>query len=194
MKKTVKILAVFLLLALCIPLSDMLYSVIKGMKEQKNGDSTMGIKVTSTAFEDGGMIPPKYTADGADISPPIAWDGVPDGTKSIALVCDDPDAPMGIWVHWVVWNIPPQVTSLPEDIPAVEKLADGTRQGITSFRRIGYGGPAPPSGTHRYFFKVYALDTMLDLDSTSTKLELEDAMAGHTLASGELLGKYTRDQ
>lgn len=160
----------------------------------QKGSSTMTLKVTSTEFEDGGMIPPKYTADGQDISPPIAWDGLPKGTKSIALINDDPDAPMGTWVHWLIWNIPPEVTSLEEEIPAVREMADGTRQGKTDFGSIGYGGPAPPSGVHRYFFKVHALDTLLDLPAGATKSELEKAINGHILAQGQLIGKYTRQK
>lgn len=154
----------------------------------------MELKVTSSAFQEGQMIPPKYTADGEDISPQIAWSNVPEGTKSIALINDDPDAPMGTWVHWVLWNIPPEVTALDEDIPAVKELADGTQQGKTDFGSIGYGGPAPPSGVHRYFFKVYALDTMLDLAAGATKADLEKAMKGHILAQGQLMGKYTRNR
>jgi Raf kinase inhibitor-like YbhB/YbcL family protein len=160
----------------------------------QNGGASMTLQVTSSAFQDGGMIPPKYTADGADVSPPLAWEGMPEGTKSFALICDDPDAPMGTWVHWVMWNIPPEVMSLDEGIPAVAELADGSQQGTTDFRRIGYGGPAPPSGTHRYFFKVYALDTTLDLDSATTKAKLVKAMTGHVLAQGQLVGKYTRQK
>jgi Raf kinase inhibitor-like YbhB/YbcL family protein len=160
----------------------------------QKGSATMTLTVTSSAFEDGGMIPPKYTADGQDISPPIAWDGLPEGTKSIALINDDPDdAPMG-WVHWLIWNIPPEVTSLEEETPAVREMADGTRQGKTDFGSIGYGGPAPPSGVHRYFFKVYALDTLLDLPAGSTKPDLEQAINGHIRAQGQLVGKYTRQK
>ena len=138
------------------------------------------------------MIPAKYTADGQDISPPLTWTKVPEAAKSIALVVDDPDAPGKIWVHWVMWNIPPEVTSLEEGVPADKELPNGARQGKTDFGSIGYGGPAPPSGVHRYFFKVYALDTMLDLPAGATKLELERAMEGHILSRRELLGKYTR--
>jgi len=162
--------------------------------QPKNGETKMELTVTSTAFDHGGMIPPKYTADGPDISPPLAWTDVPDGTKSIALVCDDPDAPMGTWVHWLLWNIPPEVTSLDENVPPDKDLADGSRQGTTDFRRVGYGGPAPPSGVHRYFFKVYALDAMLDLPAGAKKPDLEKAMANHILAQGELIGKYTREK
>jgi len=152
----------------------------------------MTLKVTSTAFTDGGMIPSKYTADGEDISPPLAWEGLPEGTQSVAIINDDPDAPMGTWVHWLVWNIPPEKTSLPEDVRPYKQSPDGIRQGTTDFGRIGYGGPAPPSGTHRYFFKIYALDTKLDLPPGAVKQELEDAMKGHILAEGQLIGKYSR--
>ncbi|MGA2070503.1 MAG: YbhB/YbcL family Raf kinase inhibitor-like protein [Sedimentisphaerales bacterium] len=138
------------------------------------------------------MIPSKYTADGQNISPPLKWEGVPDGTASIALICDDPDAPMGTWVHWVMWNIPPDKKELPENIPPDQKLSDGSIQGITDFRRPGYGGPAPPSGTHRYYFKIYALNTKLDLPTNSTKVQLLKAMESHILAEGELMGKYKR--
>ena len=152
----------------------------------------MTLKVTSTAFSDGEMIPSKYTADGQDISPPLAWEGLPESTQSVAIINDDPDAPMGTWVHWLVWNIPPTVSNLAENAPPDKQWPDGTRQGTTDFGRIGYGGPAPPSGTHRYFFKVYALDTMLDLPDGATKPELEKAMKGHILAEGQLVGKYSR--
>ena len=186
MKKSILlIMALLILLPACKPENE---------EPVQKGSSTMTLTVTSSAFEDGGMIPPKYTADGQDISPPIAWDGLPEGTKSIALINDDPDAPMGTWVHWLIWNIPPEVTSLEEEMPAVSKLADGTQQGITDFGRIGYGGPAPPSGVHRYFFKVYALDTMLDLPAGATKPDLEKAIEGHILAQGQLVGKYTRQK
>lgn len=152
----------------------------------------MDIKITSSAFEEGGLIPPKYTCDGADISPPLQWDAVPEGTKSIALISDDPDAPVGTWVHWVLYNLPPDTKELAENIPPDESLPNGSKQGITDFRRIGYGGPCPPSGTHRYLFKIYALDTMLDLPPRAGKSDLVGAMEGHILAQGQLMGKYKR--
>jgi hypothetical protein len=155
------------------------------------GDS-MNLKIYSSAFEDGGMIPSKYTCDGADISPPLAWSGLPEGTKSIAIINDDPDAPMGTWVHWVIYNIPPTAQGLAEDIKRVEKLPDGTLQGKNSWGRIGYGGPCPPGGTHRYFFKIYALDKMLNLKPGATKEELLTAMKGHILAQAQFYGKYSR--
>jgi len=154
--------------------------------------SKMTIEVTSQAFEQGGMIPSKYTADGQNISPPLKWEGLPDGTRSIALISDDPDAPMGTWVHWVMWNIPPDVKELPENVPPDKDLPDGSRQGITDFGRPGYGGPSPPSGTHRYYFKICALDTNLDLPSSTAKADLVKAMEGHIVAEGQLMGKYKR--
>ncbi|MEW6354830.1 MAG: YbhB/YbcL family Raf kinase inhibitor-like protein [Planctomycetota bacterium] len=154
----------------------------------------MEIKITSTAFEEGGMIPKKYTCDGSDVSPPLAWTGAPEGTKSIALISDDPDAPVGTWVHWVIFNIPPKTTGLPENVPPGPELSSGARQGETDFGRIEYGGPCPPSGTHRYYFRIYALDAMLDLESGATKAQLLAAMKGHVLAQGELMGKYRRQR
>jgi Raf kinase inhibitor-like YbhB/YbcL family protein len=150
------------------------------------------MEVTSPAFKEGGMIPAKYTADGANISPPLELHGVPGGAKSIALIADDPDAPHGTWVHWVLFDWPVDEPKLPEHMPKDAALKNGAKQGTTSFGSTGYGGPAPPSGTHRYFFKVYALDKILDLDSGAKKADLERAMAGHILAQGQLMGKYSR--
>jgi Raf kinase inhibitor-like YbhB/YbcL family protein len=152
----------------------------------------MDIKITSSAFAEGGMIPAKYTCDGADISPPLQWDAVPEGTKTVALISDDPDAPMGTWVHWVLFNLPPDVKELPENVPPDETLSNGATQGTSSFQKIGYGGPCPPSGTHRYFFKLYALDAELDLDSSANKARLIKAMEGHIIGEGQLIGKYKR--
>lgn len=166
--------------------------------KKKADDSTieetekMTIKVTSPAFDEGGMIPPKYTSDGQDVSPPLNWEGVPEGTESIALVSDDPDAPVGTWVHWVVWNIPANVRHLAENVPPDQELPDGSEQGITDFGHHGYGGPSPPSGTHRYYFRVYALDTKLDIPSRSQKADLLKAMERHVIAEGQLMGKYKR--
>ncbi len=159
---------------------------------QKKGDQEMEIKITSSAFTDGGMIPSKYTCDGKDMSPDLSWQGVPQDTKSIALICDDPDAPMGTFVHWVLFNLPADTTQLPENYPEDETLGDGVRQGITDFGKTGYGGPCPPSGTHRYFFKIYALDTVIDMVSLVDKPKLLEAMDGHILAQGQLMGKYKR--
>jgi len=152
----------------------------------------MNIKVTSGAFEDGGVIPERYTGDGEDISPPISWSEIPAGTRSIAIISDDPDAPVGTWVHWVIFNIPPDTKGLAEGVPADPTLKDGTVQGINDSRAIGYGGPYPPTGYHRYYFKAYALDTMIGLKPGATKKELLKAMEGHVLAEGSLMGKYKR--
>jgi len=156
------------------------------------GEDTMAIAVTSPAFEDGGMIPKKYTCDGDNVSPPLHIDGVPEGARSLALIADDPDAPVGTWVHWVLYNLPPTTTDFPENMPADEKLQDGASHGVTDFKSFGYGGPCPPSGTHRYYFKVYALDTMLDLSGRVTKADVVEAMHDHILAEGQLMGRYAR--
>ena len=156
------------------------------------GGAKMEMKVTSPAFASEGMIPSKYTCDGDDVSPALTWEGIPEGTKSIALINDDPDAPRGTWVHWVLFNIPANVSELAEDVPPDKKLANGAKHGMNDFRKYGYGGPCPPSGTHRYYFKVYALDAELALEPGITKAELEKAMKGHILAQGQLMGKYKR--
>lgn len=152
----------------------------------------MKIEIKSPAFEEGGMIPQKHTCDGEDISPPLSWNSVPNGTKSLALICDDPDAPMGTWVHWVLFNLPANVQTLPENMPYQKTLKNGAKQGTTDFKKIGYGGPCPPSGTHRYYFKLYALDTEINLDAGTTKQQLLKAMEGHIIAEGQLMGKYKR--
>lgn len=159
---------------------------------QPKGDTKMSIQITSTAFTEGSLIPKIYTCEGKDISPPLTWSNLPDGTKSIALINDDPDAPMGTWVHWVVYNIPATEKGLKEAVPSEKVLSNGTKQGTTDFRRIGYGGPCPPSGTHRYFFKIYALDKLLELEPGATKGQLLTAMEGHILGNGQLVGKYKR--
>ena len=156
------------------------------------GGEPMTIKVTSSAFVDSNMIPAKYTCQGQDISPPLKWEAVPEGTISIALICDDPDAPMGTWDHWLLFNIPASESEIQEGVPAQAELTNGARHGKNSWRRKDYGGPCPPGGTHRYFFKFYALDTLLDLESGVSKQELMKAMQGHILAQAELMGKFKR--
>jgi len=150
------------------------------------------MKLESSAFTNEGLVPSKYTCDGDDVSPPLVWSGAPGNTKSFALIADDPDAPMGMWVHWVVWNIPPSSTKLDENIPDDRRLDDGMRQGINDFKRPGYGGPCPPGGKHRYFFKLYALDTEIVLGDGAGKAELEKAMKDHVLAEAQLMGRYER--
>ena len=152
----------------------------------------MTLEITSSVFSEGEMIPTRYTCDGPDVSPDLAWSGIPETAQSLALICDDPDAPMGTWVHWVLFNIPVGANGLPAKIAPDATLEDGAQQGTNDFGRLGYGGPCPPGGTHRYFFKLYALDTRLDLASGITKAQLVDAMEGHVLAEAQLMGKYKR--
>jgi hypothetical protein len=159
---------------------------------QEEGGKEMGIKISSAVFENNGLIPVKYTCDGDDISPPLRWEAVPAGAKSIAVICDDPDAPMGTFVHWVLFNLPADTRELAEKIPADKTLANGAKQGTSDFGSIGYGGPCPPSGTHRYFFKIYALDKEVDLPAGANKRQLVKAMEGHILDEGQVIGKYKR--
>ena len=156
----------------------------------------MAFILTSAALKDGATIPGKYTCDGVDVSPPLAWSGAPAGTRSFALIADDPDAPGGTWVHWVLYNLPAEVSELPENIAKVESLdLGGARQGRTDFRRPGYGGPCPPPGpAHRYFFKLYALDTRLELKAGAQKKDVEAALEGHALGSAQLMGTYARQR
>jgi Raf kinase inhibitor-like YbhB/YbcL family protein len=142
------------------------------------------LTIVSPAFESNKSIPSKYTCDGDDVNPPLNIKGTPEETKSLVLIVDDPDAPMGTWDHWIVWNIPPTNKIEENSVPGTE--------GLNNFRRHSYGGPCPPSGTHRYFFKVYALDTKLDLNPNSRKKDVEKAMKDHILAKGELVGLYSR--
>jgi len=151
------------------------------------------MQLTSSAFDEGGMIPKQYSGDGPDYSPPLRWNGAAANTKSLALIADDPDAPRGTWVHWVLFNLPPDAAELKENGSGAKALPAGAKQGVNDFRKTGYGGPAPPPGKpHRYFFKIYALDTMLNLPEGATKQEVEQGMKGHILANGQLMGKYGR--
>ncbi|KKN30300.1 hypothetical protein LCGC14_0835320 [marine sediment metagenome] len=152
----------------------------------------MDIKIKSPAFVPGGKIPGKYTCDGMDISPPLIWTSGPEGTKTFALICDDPDAPMGTWVHWILFNLSADIIELRENVPPERELERGAKQGMNDFRKIGYGGPCPPGGIHRYYFKLYALDTEINLEAGTTKSELLKAMEDHILAEGQLMGRYER--
>ena len=153
----------------------------------------MNLQLTSPAFTEGQPIPQKHTGQGRDASPPLKWTGAPPNTKSFALIADDPDAPVGTWTHWVLFDLPPTMTELAEDVPKTQFLPGGAKQGINDFRRLGYGGPMPPPGKpHRYFFKLYALDALLGLKPGATKPEVEAAMKGHILAEGQLMGTYQR--
>jgi len=153
----------------------------------------MNIQITSAAFAEGQPIPEKYTCVGPDVSPPLHWTNAPANAKSFALIADDPDAPLGTWVHWVIYNLPPATTSLTENTPPSSELPNGAKQGVNDFGQTGYGGPCPPRGKpHHYFFKIYALDTLLDLPSGATKKDLLKAVDGHVLAEGQLMGTYQR--
>ena len=153
----------------------------------------MAWTLTSSAFREGERIPRQYTCEGADYSPPLSWTVPPDGTKSLALVMDDPDAPVGVWVHWVVYNMPPETRTLPEHVQTETELPDGSLQGLTDFRRVGYGGPCPPPGlAHRYVFTLYALDTVLSLPPRATKTQVEQHMKGHLVGQVQLIGRYQR--
>lgn len=156
------------------------------------------LRLTSPAFAYGGLIPRKYTEDGENASPPLEWTGTPEGTQSLVLIATDPDIPSGrlhllTWPHWIVYNIPPHVTALPEGLPTQAVLDNGASQGVGGLRRQGYRGPRPPFGTHRYFFRLYALDVPLDLlPAQATLKRVEQAMEGHVLATAELMGRYGR--
>jgi Raf kinase inhibitor-like YbhB/YbcL family protein len=151
------------------------------------------MQLTSTAFTEGGQIPVKHTCDDQDVSPPLKWTGVPASAKSLALIADDPDAPVGTWTHWVLFDLPPAVNELAENQPATQYLPNQAKQGLNDFRRLGYGGPCPPQGKpHRYFFKLYALDTLLELKLGASKKDVERAMENHVLAQGQLMGTYKR--
>lgn len=153
------------------------------------------MRLTSTAFADGAAIPVKYTCDGADVSPPLTWGGVPAGVKSFVLICDDPDAPAKTWVHWVLYCIPHDVSSLPEGLPPLKVLrkVGNAEQGVTDFQRVGYGGPCPPRGKpHRYYFKLYALSDPPVVVPGATKADVERAMQGKVVDQAQLMGIYER--
>lgn len=154
--------------------------------------SVPSFQLTSTAFSAGQPIPAIYTCDGQDISPPLQWTEPPAGTKAFALIVEDPDAPAGTWIHWVLYGLPATARQLSEAMPSEGQLADGSRHGRNSWQKLGYGGPCPPSGTHRYFFRLYALDVPLDLAAGASKKQLLAAMEGHILAMAELMGTYSR--
>jgi len=161
-----------------------------------NGGKTVNILITSDAFLEGEAIPTKYTCDGDDLSPDLRWSDIPPNTKSLALICEDPDAPSGMFTHWVLFDLPPTVTELPVGVSTAERLANGAVQGQNDFKRIGYGGPCPPpnDSEHRYYFRIYALDTELQLQAGARREDVVHAMVGHVLAAGHLMGTYKRKQ
>ncbi|WP_200763665.1 YbhB/YbcL family Raf kinase inhibitor-like protein [Nitrosophilus alvini] len=150
------------------------------------------MNIFSPAFDNGGFIPTKYTCDGADVSPELIFENIPQSAQSLAIIMDDPDAPMGTFVHWVIYNIPPNLEGLPEDVPKAPYLDMDIRQGVNDFSQIGYKGPCPPGGVHRYFIKLYALDTKMELDPGITKADLLNAMRGHIIGEAVLMGRYAR--
>jgi hypothetical protein len=157
------------------------------------GGAAVPFTLTTSAFAAGAAIPEQYSCKGADISPSLQWNGVPANTATFAIIMDDPDAPDGTWVHWVLWNLPANAKSLPEGVPKREQLAGGPRQGRNSFHKIGYNGPCPPAGaTHRYFFRIYALDGKLDLAAGAGRSQLDAAMKGHVLAQTEYMGTFRK--
>jgi len=151
----------------------------------------MAFQITTTAFRDGSSIPKRFTCDGSDVSPALSWGDPPAGTISLAIIADDPDAPAGTWVHWVLYDLPADTRKLPEGVAKDRELPNGALQGRNDFGKIGYNGPCPPRGSeHRYFFKLYALDSRTGLKAGATKSELERAMKGHVLAQAQLVGKF----
>jgi Raf kinase inhibitor-like YbhB/YbcL family protein len=156
-------------------------------------DQTMSLTISSPSFSNGGAIDKKFTCDGVDVSPQLNWNEPPTGTQTFALLTDDPDAPVGNWNHWAIWNLPSNLRSLPEGVSKNARLPDGSAQGMNDFHKTGYNGPCPPAGKpHRYYFKLFALDIKLNLNSEAGKPELERAMKGHILARAEWMGTYKR--
>ena len=163
------------------------------MNAQTQSSSVARLQLSSPAFGDGQPIPRKHTGEGPDASPPLKCGGVPAVAKSLALIADDPDAPVGTWTHWVLYDLPPTTTELAEDVPKTQFLPGNAKQGINDFKRIGYGGPCPPpGGPHRYFFKLYAVDVDVTLKPRATKQEVLHAIEGHVVAEGQLMGTYQR--
>jgi Raf kinase inhibitor-like YbhB/YbcL family protein len=179
-EKVMKKISSFFCFILCLFL---FASVVPGKETARTGM----LMISSPAFENNGLIPEEYTCEGRNVNPRLVIGNIPPGTKSFALIVDDPDAPMGTWVHWVVWNIPPETREIREN-----SLPAGANQGLNDFRKHEYGGPCPPSGTHRYFFKLYALDALLDLPHNTTKTGLEKAMTGHVIEHSGVVGLYKR--
>jgi Raf kinase inhibitor-like YbhB/YbcL family protein len=174
-------------------ISAALYSCNTKEESDSSNKKVITMKLTSTAFQDGAFIPDTFTCKGANISPPLLWSGMPAGTKSFAVTCEDPDALVGVWIHWVMYNIPPDKTGLDQQVVPKQTLPDGSVQGTNDFGDIGYSGPCPPKDTpHRYYFKVYALDTTFNLTGKVTKQVLDEKMTDHIIGQGQLIGKYER--
>jgi Raf kinase inhibitor-like YbhB/YbcL family protein len=169
------------------------HSAVAQTSAGQNGGKAMSLTISSSSFSNGGAIPKKFTCDAEDVSPELSWSGAPAGTRSFALLADDPDAPVGNWNHWTMWNIPAESQGLREGTSKGAQLPDGTQQGLNDFGKVGYNGPCPPPGKpHRYYFKLFALDQKLTLKEKSGKRELEAAMKGHIVAQAEWMGRYGR--
>ncbi|MBN1355583.1 YbhB/YbcL family Raf kinase inhibitor-like protein [bacterium] len=166
-------------------------SFLPGRKAAQSAESDK-FTLASGVFAEGGSIPVKYSCDGKDLSPPLSWSEPPDGTKSYVLIMDDPDAPVGTWDHWILYGIPVETRALPEGVAPEETIPSVGTHGLNSWKRIGYGGPCPPSGTHRYFFRLYALDTDPGLPARQSKSQVETAIKNHILAQTTLMGRYSR--
>jgi len=179
-------------ISFCVLVTNTLWAETAGGGANGKGGA-LAFTISSPSFHNGGQIPKKFTCDGADVSPGLQWGSAPSGTQSFALIADDPDAPVGTWTHWVLFDLPAQTNSLPEGIAKVDDPPSGGHQGRNDFRKIGYGGPCPPPGKpHRYFFKLYALDKKLDLKPGASKQEVEQAMQGHMVGQAEVFGMYQR--
>jgi Raf kinase inhibitor-like YbhB/YbcL family protein len=166
---------------------------LAGCSHSAPDTSPLTLGLVSTDFSSGANIPKPLTCDGGDLSPALQWNAPPAGTQSFALIADDPDAPIGTFVHWVIFDLPPDLRALPQNYPKTQQSPDGSLQGKNDFDNLGYGGPCPPGGkVHRYFFKLYALDTKLNLKPGATKKDVERATQGHILARGEYMGRYSR--
>lgn len=151
------------------------------------------LTVTSSSFRNGEFIPRKHTCDGRDKSPALRWDPIPKGTQSFVIIADDPDAPNGTWTHWILYDMPPTINFIPKGFPPIKKLANAEKHGLNDFAKLGYAGPCPPLGEeHRYYFRVYAVDKMFGFDASKSREEIDQAIEGHVLAKGELMGRYKR--
>lgn len=170
------------------------FSTINTFPQQEKGMIKMEIIIESRSFEDGGIIPSKYTCDGVNISPQLSWSCSVEDVKTYAVIVEDPDAPSGNFTHWIVYNIPSRINTLLENSTPAKNVPDEVLMGTNDFGRIGYGGPCPPSGTHRYFFRIYGLSTAVHLDSGATLKDVMKKMEGHIIARGELMGKYQRQK
>lgn len=194
MRTIIIFLASVLVVLLILSIGSIIFVSKKAVKNSQGSDNkqsdvqkTKHMQITSSAFSQNGPIPSRYACDGKNINPSLLFSGIPENTKSLALIVDDPDAPSKTWVHWILYNIPPSVMTIDEGISPL-----GSAEGMTDFGKPGYQGPCPPSGTHRYFFKLYALDSKLNLDGSAGKADIEQAMTGHILQKAELMGLYKR--